>query len=307
MRDPKTRIPRYQEVNDPAVASQFFTGQVGYANLQAQKEIQEGQDDWRSGFGLEYQDQKTPKRYFVTHNVDASFKGMAICAPKVFETTLPAAPIIQNGNFESWTGGVPDQWTYTHSGTSRMSRTSGYSGSGVSCIAGRTGTANLEQYVSNFSSEFIGKTYTLTFLCRYTTQGMGDSELNIRFGDNVGYSSKTIWFGLSEQPYPANEWFVVSLSHTVNADATSLYVRFNSDLVENGDDGGSCKIDNVFIGGDDSVVRFEQYNGNLYFAMGGLLYKYTPEGEVSFVNLGVPNNDLKAFIDGTYILYSWQR
>ena len=92
----------YQESADPAVADQYFTGLVNYGSLQSQKELQEGQNDWRAGFGLEYQDSGEPKRYYMTKNVDARFKGMVVGAPRLETITVPNPPTVQNAGFEQW-------------------------------------------------------------------------------------------------------------------------------------------------------------------------------------------------------------
>ena len=58
-------VPRYMESTDPGLAQQYFTGLAGYANLEPQKQMQIGQDDWRGGFGQEYQDYTDPARYYT--------------------------------------------------------------------------------------------------------------------------------------------------------------------------------------------------------------------------------------------------
>ena len=107
----KNGIPRYSEVNDPATSSQFFTGQLEYANLQPQKELQEGQGDLRSGFGLEFFESKDPKRYYTAKNVDARYKGQTIAGPLATAVTLPTLYSLTDVELEVWTGNALDNWT----------------------------------------------------------------------------------------------------------------------------------------------------------------------------------------------------
>ena len=74
-------VPVYSEVDDPALSSQYYSGEIGYANLPPEKEIQIAQDDWRSGVGLEIFDSSDDKRYWNSINMDLRFKGMAQCGP----------------------------------------------------------------------------------------------------------------------------------------------------------------------------------------------------------------------------------
>ena len=84
----KDGTPRYMETTDPALASQFFTGLPGYANLEPQKQLQVGQGDWRAGFGQEYFDYADERRYYESTNIDARFKGMVICGPKATSVSV---------------------------------------------------------------------------------------------------------------------------------------------------------------------------------------------------------------------------
>lgn len=115
----KKGAPRYTEINDSALASQFFTGQPGYANLQAEKEIQLGGGDWRSGFGLEVYDLDDPKRYFSSIGMDMRHKGQAVLSWGATAQALPVSttvPSIVNGDMEAETG-----WDYSLTGISRSS------------------------------------------------------------------------------------------------------------------------------------------------------------------------------------------
>ena len=82
-------VPRYMETTDPGLAQQYFIGLAGYANLEPQKQMQIGQDDWRGGFGQEYQDYTDPARYYTAKNVDARFKNMIVAGAGKFRVAVP--------------------------------------------------------------------------------------------------------------------------------------------------------------------------------------------------------------------------
>ena len=89
----KNGVPIYGEFDDPSLAQQFFSGEPGYANLPPEKEIQIGQDDWRSGVGQEIFDTSDKKRYWKSINMDLRFKGIAQCGPLATAITKPAGVV----------------------------------------------------------------------------------------------------------------------------------------------------------------------------------------------------------------------
>ena len=105
----------YRTFDDEYLANQLFTGTPGYGNLPPEKELAIRQDDWRSGFGLEYYDAADPKRYFSSIGMDGRYKGMFVAGPIATGIAIPVthtAPTssIQNGGFENWTSDDPNKW-----------------------------------------------------------------------------------------------------------------------------------------------------------------------------------------------------
>ena len=109
----KNGTPVYQEFDDEYLAAQVFTGVPGYGNLPPEKELALRQDDWRSGFGLEYFDADDPKRYYESVGMDMRFRNMAILGPtiqKLANISIPSEVIIPNNGFETaavnWVNGL---------------------------------------------------------------------------------------------------------------------------------------------------------------------------------------------------------
>ncbi len=118
--DPKTGKKKYAEVSDPTLAQQFFTGVPDLGHLPPEKEIQIGQDDWRSGFGQEYFSGADEKRYYKSIKADARFKNMIIGGPLAATIThsAPSTPILVDGGMELWNNGTLTHWTFVETESS---------------------------------------------------------------------------------------------------------------------------------------------------------------------------------------------
>jgi hypothetical protein len=92
-------IPVYAETDDPALSSQFYSGEPGYAYLPPEKEIQIAQDDWRAGVGLETYDSNDEKRYWKSINMDLRFKNLAQCGPLATAITKPSGVVRARAEF----------------------------------------------------------------------------------------------------------------------------------------------------------------------------------------------------------------
>lgn len=122
----RDKAPRYMETTDPALASQFFTGQPGYANLEPQKQLQVGQGDWRAGFGQEYFDYADERRYYYSKNIDARFKDMVICGPKatsVSVTNSEDVPVQTDFNDTHYIAAGNQLYKYTSGGLATVGST----------------------------------------------------------------------------------------------------------------------------------------------------------------------------------------
>ncbi len=81
--------PAWEEYDGKFLVEQFFTGAASVTNMNPEEELHLVQDDWRSGFGLEYADSNDPKRYYSSIGADLRFRGMALAGPTPQTATLP--------------------------------------------------------------------------------------------------------------------------------------------------------------------------------------------------------------------------
>lgn len=271
----KNGVPMYKESNDPCVSQQYFTGQVGYANFENQKEIQQGQDNWIKGFGLEYQDKTSAttdiEKYYYTANCDARFNGMVILGPLTPSVALPTEPELTNYNFETWTGTtVPTGWTVVAKGTSTCAKASTtpdpHGGSFYCELNNDTGaTARAQVYQELACADAAIQGATVTWNCWVYGQG-GDCA---RIGIMDGVSGA--WCGLTG----GGAWTLATVTYTLNAAAQ--YCRFVCEPYNGG--GGACTayFDDATAFGYGNVY-FKEFNDQLYIANGCSLLKYPSTG-----------------------------
>jgi len=99
----KDNVPAWTEFDGSYLADQFFTGAPSQSYINPEEEIIVGQDDWRSGFGLEFYDVNDPLRYYSSIGTDGRFRGMMIAGPTPVVATKPThtTPTITNADFET--------------------------------------------------------------------------------------------------------------------------------------------------------------------------------------------------------------
>ncbi len=86
----KNGQPIYRSYDDEYLAQQMTQGLPGYENLPPEKELALVRDDWRGGFGQEYDDEE--KRYHDSVGSDGRFKNKFILGPKVTSIAAPTIP-----------------------------------------------------------------------------------------------------------------------------------------------------------------------------------------------------------------------
>lgn len=218
-----------------------------------------GQNDFRSGFGLEVQDLKDPKRYHVTSGMDLRFKGRGILgwnsagiAPKA--TGLDNAYTITNPGFESstvtWTGGgIARSSTQAKYGT--------YSGKHTA----DNSTQTTQQSIT-WNDEYQGKEFTFRAFV-YRSQDKADGS---RVGIDDGVSAATY----SSYVTAATTWTSVSVTKTLDASATELTLILETK--ENGVQSTDAYWDGctltATVGIDGTAVKHAEFNDKLYIAMG---------------------------------------
>ncbi len=283
----KDRSLNYMETTDTALAQQYFSGTPGYANLQPEKEWRGGQDDWRSGFGQEYYDNSDPLRYYESFNVDARFKGMAICGPKASSIALvDYSGSITDGELEIWTNSTTlTNWGETGSAT----------------LTRETGTIHGGTYSAKFTGGSDGKVQQSLTLTKYTDikvvvkvwahiDSVVDTLAKLEVYDGVGTTTASIT--------GAGAWEQITVTRTTDSSADQLTIRLFYDYAGTS---RSVYFDDVtwaapFLG---KPVCMADFNDERYMAYGDVLVKQNSGGNGwTFVNnFGVTITWLFAYSD----------
>jgi len=132
---------------------------------------------------------------------------------------------IQNGGFENWTGGLPDNWTCASSNTTYSATTTAKAGtSALQIVTTSTTSRNFSQALpTDFTA---GETYTVSFWYMCTSFPSTSPTLNI----------KIQWDGTEETVFAPNQtinltvlntWTQVTLSGVVPVGATSANLMFS--------------------------------------------------------------------------------
>lgn len=258
----KNGVPVYQEINDPAVANQIYSGSIGYSSLKPQYELQIGQSDWRAGFGLEHQDSSDPKRFYISQNVDTRFKDMVIGGPIIGTMnalTLTAA--IANGNLESWTADpapppdyTPDSWTTSSDNIDRSAGAHG--GSYCCCLLSLGGEALLTQTATGWHNDLRGVYFVVSGWMKTAVASAG----RLKLSDGVGTTT-------GSDVADDSAWHEVTVARVLDSGATEVTVAASSDV------GDLVYVDDITIPSTGAVGNFCEFNDNLYYSSGGYLIK----------------------------------
>ncbi len=113
-----TKLWRRDE--ESGLPESFAYGDIAYANLAPDIQKVIAHRFFNGGLGaLEFEVEDDAAfqtlRYLRSQNIDCRSKGKAYPGPKIVAVAAdtPSAPVIENADFENWSGGVPVDWTYT--------------------------------------------------------------------------------------------------------------------------------------------------------------------------------------------------
>lgn len=255
LRKDRNDVPFYQLYDDEYLSSQFFTGEPGYGNLPAEKELAIRQEDWRSGLGLEIYDGNDTKRYHKS-TMDMRFRNMGLAGWKSTTVTKPpanpTAPTIVNADMElttGWTGGSRSA-VQAHGGT--------YSWA----------VSNMEVY-QDLTGYVLGCQYT--FSCWvWSADGVGNVA---RIGINDGVTST-----YSSYHNGDSQWTQLSVSKTLAVEAgTRLRLLLYTTLGVTGyfDDATITSDTTMTVG---TTVTRAEFNDLLYVNFGRILAKLNGTG-----------------------------
>ena len=271
----KNNTPVYQEFDDEYLAAQMFTGVPGYSNLPPEKELAIRQDDWRSGYGLEYFDADDPKRYYESVGMDLRFRNMGILGPTVQKLANIATPvdfIIPNNGFETvganWVGGIYNSIA-PYAGTNCLGITSNASQDILTGWA-----SNLNVGLTVFAKGAGGNSGRIAI-----NTGVGETESGYLVNGSGGWNEHAIW-------------------RVIEANASQLRLTLQGGVSVNVfyDQASLAFLRTVNVG----VSRaFAEFNDNLYLASNNILAKMQANGNGLDLIASLPANitALEPFVD----------
>lgn len=299
----KDGIPYYKETNDPGIATQLFTGQLGYANFKNQWEIQEGQDSFAGGLGQEYQDGTKVDGFFSARNVDARFKNMLIASPKQSFVTLPDVLTVTDGEMEDWADSTTlTNWTKTSAGSGTLTSYSllKHGGSYSACLSsGGTNFGHwvkISQELGDWSTAWRGATVTIKYwiyrwdtnpyygICNViVTDGVYTTSQDAG-GDSSGFTQQTI-------------------VHKISNTATKLELSFEAKGAQNSYVGLFLIDDVTFTVEYDDLKAICDFNDDVYFGIGKTLCKCANSGgAIKYVkNFDYDISSLEVFANNLYV------
>lgn len=253
----KNGVPVYQVDDDEYLARQHFTGTPGYDNLPPEKEIAIRQDDWRSGFGLEYYDSDDPKRYFSSIGMDMRYRGMAVAGPVSTAVTVPASQWSSPTNF------VDSGGTWAAEAFAYDELLANYA---QESIAASSWGNYLELTIS--STAVHGVRYYL-----HTDTGPNIDEVDI----DLYYNST--WNDLYEGSVSEGSWLVQYT--TAERTVTSVRFRFHNNNGGAAEDVCLAEVDYLAATGGTAnyPVAFADFNDQLYMGAGKWLFKLSAAGD----------------------------
>jgi hypothetical protein len=233
------------------VANQYYSGQMNYASLRPQMELQMGQSDWSCGFGLEYWDSSQSKRYYSTTNADARFKGMVIAGPVITTPTLPnMGLVVADSGLESWID--PTHLTYW-SPASAVTR-GGAPGNYYVQLDG--GGTSIAQTITTWDNSY--QNVYMVFQADLTTSFATEGRLTLN--DGVGTTNGDYHSGGGTL-----EKCIVARKLANAASVCTLTVMSAS--------GAVVIVDNILGPVTGAIGNFCEFNDYLYFSDGGYLLK----------------------------------
>ncbi len=200
---------------------------------------------------------------------------IAVCLVSVFALSSNAQSIVVNGDFESWTAGVPDGWTTIESGITVTEATSpvhgGSKSASVDVTTGTQGDTDFRQSVN-----VVGGTDYDVSVWVYHTEGFVKARLYV--DTYLGYSDNTI----------VNAWQELTYTYSAASDGTvEIGLRFYD---QSGFDGAEIVYVDDFtmtpVGGGGptpSFIYFEPFESDLgqttgYNAVGPQVWEYASYG-----------------------------
>lgn len=262
--------PAWEEFDDETLAQQFFTGAPDAAYRPPQKEFRYIRDDWRGGYGLKYQTDSDPKRYYSSINCDARFRGKMIAGPlatAITKPSTPSDPTITDGGLELWDDSTTlTNWTETGSATLTKQNSTPNEGTFYAGFAGAA-TGTIYQDIDS-TNDYAGATLTFTAYCK---TGNADAY-RLAISDGVGTTEGSTHSG-------GGSWEQLSVARTfdVASDKVRLICdkRTGSDYTGFFDGPMTIAVTSITNGIPSAHTEF---NDKLYQSFGKVLGKLNGTG-----------------------------
>ncbi len=292
----KNGKPNYAETNDPGLAAQYFTGQPGYANYEPEKELQIGQNDWRSGFGQEYFDKNDDKRYYYGKNIDTRERGRIKCGIDLVTATLPSVLTITDSGLETWTdANTLTNWTYSETDADFVLAReatiidSGTYSAKISAGAAIGGYGQILEAAVTWSNDFRNKTFSISVRIRNSDIAQIKGQLIIDDGIGTTTANST----------GSGSFETVTCTRKLDAAATKLEVIGRA-LYMVGGGSGAVYFDTIqfpTIGAHGS--HWAEFDDDLFCASGKYLLRMDASTGTISVQAGFPATitDIEAFTD----------
>ena len=289
-RDPKTKAPIYEEIDDEYLAEQQ-TQVPGYSGLPYEKELRLSQTDFRAGFGLEYFDSADPTRYHASFGMDLRHRGQAIPANDPKTQALTTALAITDSGMELWDdASTLTNWTYAETGAgpslAREAATVNAGTFSAKLTVDGADTNEIYQEMANWDNAYRSVEITVRWYAFTATV----SAARIEISDGVGTTNGTYHTG-------GGGWELLSCTRTLDPAASKVRITLTNDA---GGAGNTVFWDGAAQVPAQGAVRvFAEFNGDLYLASGTYLFKIdNVTGDDSPVLLAEANiTDLQAFTD----------
>ena len=286
---------RYERVTDPALAQQFFTGDVDYGKMEPEKELALIQSNYEAGFGLEFADSVgTNKfRYYTSVGCDARFKDNVILGPVATAITLDDySGTIIDGGLELWdSSSVLTNWTNASSSTLAQESSIVHGGTYAAKVT-RTGDGFFYQDLS-WDTRYQGVEVQIKGWIRTATKAQATGFFRINDGvdttDSGVVSADSTW----EQK---------TITHTINAAATQLRIEFHYNWLSNS---VAVYFDDITWSYPAASVAMKrtahaQFNDELYIGSADVLLKLNGTGNgFTYVRNfgGAAIQSLETFVD----------
>lgn len=237
--------PRWSEGRVPPIPPRRSTGPLNWTHKDPITDFVWSQDNWEDGAFLPYYAYEDPARYGKSDGMDLRWRGVAALGPRrapirsggTVKSRIQSNVFIANGDWEEgqvvgWSAGTGT----TLALEATTVRTGNYAGSATVASGTSSGTAIVTQ---SFANPTVWQGREVTVIAYGRRSSGSDSTLTMKVTDSAGSTE-------SSQSVSSDAWSYMSVTHTVDASATSVTIQFQLN--------GVPSTDHVFLLDDCYVI-----------------------------------------------------